>query len=668
MSKQPNQLYEFGEFKLDAAERVLQRGNEPVPLTPKAFETLLVLVQRSGHVVEKDELMKQVWADAFVEEANLARNVWTLRKALGDDEREHHYIETVPKLGYRFVAPVRELTNEAVSVLVRRHVKARIVTEEDSSDNSRFQIPAERSAHSDSGVLVPDANAKMFLPPSAKASWWSKRNTASLVLAIAVLAAIVFLAAMMISRNSLSRMPEAIDSIAVLPFVNSSSDPEVDYLSDGLTETTINSLSQIPGLRVVSRTTMFRYKGRQGDPERIGKELGVRSVLLGRISKRGDALSVQTELIDVVRDAQLWGQQYDRKMSDLPNLQQQISQQLATSLRVKLTGEERTRLAKPSTEKPEAYHAYLKGRYFWNQRNENGLKKAVAYFEEAVKIDPDYALAHSGLADSYTTLGYFSYLAPVEAFPKAKAAAIKAVELDPMLAEPHTSLAYARLYYDWDWPGAEKEFGEAISLNPNYATAHHWYSVYLTAMERPDQAAAEIKRAHELDPLSLIINTDIGFELYYTRHYDQAISQLKTTLEMKPDFPLAHLWLGRAYQEKAMYEEALAEFKTVEASFRGWPVAIAGIGYVDGISGKRIDASKVLRDLSDLSRERYVTSYGVALVYAGLGDRDKAIAWLNKAYEERSHWLVWLKLDPRWDTLRADPRFVDLVRRVGLNR
>jgi len=241
------------------------------------------------------------------------------------------------------------------------------------------------------------------------------------------------------------------------------------------------------------------------------------------------------------------------------------------------------------------------------------------------------------------------------------------VELDPTLAEPHASLAYAKLYYDWDWPGAEKEFAEAISLNANYPTAHHWYSVYLTAMDRPDQASAEIRRAHELDPLSLIINTDIGFEHYYTHHYDQAISQLKTTLEMKPDFPLAHLWLGRTYQEKAMYDEALAEFKMVEASFQGWPVAIAAIGYLDGVSGKRPDALKILRDLKELSQQRYVTSYGVALVYAGLGDRDRAFASLEKAYEERSHWLVWLKLDPRWDNLRADRRFSDLVRRVGLN-
>ena len=578
MNKQFNHLYEFGEFRLDAAERVLRHGEKPVPLTPKAFETLLVLVRRGGHLVQKDELMKQVWADTIVEEANLARNIWTLRKALGDDEGEHRYIETVSKLGYRFVAAVTELPNEALDVLVRRQVRARIITEEEeSSDSSRSLIGVEQSAHADLETLAPNTDAK--------ASQWSKRNAASLLIAVAVFVFIVLLAAVLISRDHLSGTADAIDSVAVLPFANESSDPDLDYLSDGLTENTINGLSQLPGLRVVPRTTMFRYKGRQVEPERVGKELGVRVVVLGRINKRGDSLSVQTELIDVAREAQLWGQQYDRKMSDLVSLQQQISQQLAASLRLKLTSEDRSRLAKASTEKPEAYQAYLKGRYFWNQRNEDGLKKAVDYFQEAIKIDPEYALAYSGLADSYTTLGYLSYLAPVDAFPKAKAAAIKAVELDPTLAEPHTSLAYAKLYYDWDWAGAEKEFVEAISLNPNYSTAHHWYSVYLTAMERPDEAAAEIRRAHELDPFSLIINTDIGSELYYTRHYDQAITQLTTTLEMKPDFPLAHLWLGRTYQEKAKYVEALAEFKTVEASFQGWPVAIAAIGYVDGVSG-----------------------------------------------------------------------------------
>jgi len=635
-------LYEFGEFELDPAERMLRCGGTPVALTPKAFDTLWVLIQRAGHLVTKDELLKRVWADSFVEEANLARNIWTLRKALRDDEGKHRYIETVPKLGYRFVASVSE----------RLAVPA------------AFMTTVEHGIGADSPISVTGADTRQTLP----AAGWSKRARAAFVSGAGALLLIALVVGTTIVRWHLFANASPIDSIAVVPFDGATTGNDIGYLADGLTENTINSLSQIPGLRVVSRTTMLRYKGRQVAPQRVGRELGVRSVLLGRITTRGDVLSVQAELIDVERDTQLWGQQYERTTSDLPSVQQQIAQQLAMSLRLKLSDEQQIRLARPATEKPEAYQAYLKGRYFWNQRNESGLKKAVEYFSAAAKIDPAYALAYSGLADSYTTLGYFSYLAPIDSFPKAKAAAIRAIELDSGLAEPHTSLAYVRLYYDWDWPEAEKEFAQAISLNPNYATAHHWYSVYLTAMERPEQASAEIRRAHELDPLSLIINTDVGFELYYGRHYDEAVNQLTTTLEMQSDFPLAHLWLGRTLQEEAKYDEALAEFSKVQTAFKDWPVAIAAIGFVDGISGKRKEALSALDELERLSQKQYVTSYGVALVYAGLGDRDSAFKWLDKAYDERTHWLVWLKLDPRWDTLRADPRFAELVRRVGLVR
>jgi tetratricopeptide (TPR) repeat protein len=318
------------------------------------------------------------------------------------------------------------------------------------------------------------------------------------------------------------------------------------------------------------------------------------------------------------------------------------------------------------TENTDAYHLYLKGRYFWNQRTETGLKKGIEYFQQAIERDPHYALAYSGLADSYTTLGYFSFLSPADCFPQAKAAATRALELDSMLAEPHTSLAYAKLYYDWDWEGAEKEFKQAIALNPNYATAHHWYSVYLTARERHGKALVEIERAKELDPLSLIINTDIGFESYYSGQYDQAIKQLQSALEMNQDFPLAHLWLGRTYQQKAMYEEAVAEYQKADAVLRNWAPAKAAIGNAYGLWGKKADARRVLDELNELAKERYVTPYGTALVYAGLGETDRAFAALNEAYEQRSHWLVWFKLDPRWGELPADPRFAELVRRIGL--
>jgi len=307
----------------------------------------------------------------------------------------------------------------------------------------------------------------------------------------------------------------------------------------------------------------------------------------------------------------------------------------------------------------------LKGRYSWNRRNEAGLQEGIQYFQQAIALDPAYAEAYSGLADSYTTLGYFSYLAPKEAFPQARAAALKALELDITLAESHASLGYVKLYFEWDWPGAEAEFKQAIALNPNYATAHEWYSIYLTAMDRPQEAAVEIGRAHDLDPLSLTISTDMGFDFYYKRKYDEAIQQFQKTLQMNPKFPLAHLWLGRAYQQKGMYEDAIAEYEKADDALPGWIVTLAGIGNVYGVSGKKKEAREMLERLEKLSQRKYVTPYGVALVYVGLGDKDQALIWLGKAVEDRAHWLVWMRLDPRWDPIRGDPRFKEITRRVG---
>ena len=318
------------------------------------------------------------------------------------------------------------------------------------------------------------------------------------------------------------------------------------------------------------------------------------------------------------------------------------------------------------TESPEAYQLYLTGRYHWNQRTEAGLKKATAYFEQAIERDPAYARAYSGLADSYTTLGYLSHLAPRDVFPRANEAATRALRLDATLTEPHTSLAYVRFYHDWDWTGAEAEFRRALTLNPSYATAHHWYAVYLTAMGRFEEARAAIGRAQALDPTSLIINTDLGFVLYYSRQYDAAIQQLQMVTEMNPQFPLAHFWLGRAYQEKRKHDDAIAEFRRIESALHGWPVVRAAIGHVQGVSGRTREALETLAGLEQLAKERYVTPYGVALVHAGLGDTDQALAWLARALGDRSHWLVWLRLDPRLDALRADPRYADLLLRVGL--
>jgi len=318
------------------------------------------------------------------------------------------------------------------------------------------------------------------------------------------------------------------------------------------------------------------------------------------------------------------------------------------------------------TDSPDAYRLYISGRYHWNQRTEAGLRKAAEYFTRAIETDPAYARAYSGLADSYTTLGYLSHLPPKDVFPKADDAARKALQLDATLTEPHTSLAYVKLYYDWDWTEAEAAFRRAITLNPNYATAHHWYAIYLTAMGRFEEARAAIGRAQALDPTSLIINTDLGFVLYYSRQYDAAVKQLQMVIEMNPGFALAHFWLGRAYQEKAMYEEAITEFRRAETVLQGWPVVTAAIGYVEGVSARTHEALETLGKLERLAKERYVTPYGVALLHTGLGEKDRALVWLDRALADRSHWMVWLKLDPRLDRLRSDRRYGDLLLRVGL--
>ncbi len=665
MSTQTRRLYEFGPFRLDPSEHLLLRDGKPVLLTPKAFETLVVLVERSGHLVEKDDLMKKVWPDAFVEEVGLARNISALRKALGEGPDEHQYIETIPKRGYRFVARVRELSDENADLLVERHIRAQIIAEEEiisKEEPGQAGSGNEATATSHSGIAAPEKDSAADLTSGGENQVSRIKRHRRLAPA-----ALLLIAAAAVITYSRFTGAKKIDSIAVLPFVNASADPNTEYLSDGITESTINSLSQLSGLRVVPRTTVFRYKGQQVDPQKVGRDLGVRAVLTGRVIKLDDTFHIQTELVDIANDSQLWGERYDWKPSDIIAGQQEIATRISEKLRLRLTGEEQKRLTRRYTENADAYQAYLKGRYHWNQRTEAGLKKAVEYFRQAIEIDPTYAAAYSGLADSLTGLGYSSYLAPKDAFPQAKAAEVKALEIDPMLAESHTSLAYAKLYYDWGWPGAEREFKRAIEINPNYATAHHWYSVYLTAMGRPDDASREIRRAQELDPFSLIINTDMGFELYYSGQYEQAIKQLRAALEMKQDFPLAHLWLGRAYQEKGMYAQAVEEFKKVETVIHGWPVTIAAIGYVDGVSGNKGEARKVLDELSELSKQEYVTPYGVALVYAGLGEKEQALHWLEKAYQDRANWLVWLKLDPRWSSLRSDPRYADLVRRVGLD-
>ncbi|MFY9583836.1 MAG: protein kinase [Candidatus Acidiferrales bacterium] len=462
------------------------------------------------------------------------------------------------------------------------------------------------------------------------------------------------------------RSRKTIDSIAVLPFENASADPNTEYLSDGITESLISSLSHLPKLRVMARGTVFRYKGQVLDPQKVGRDLNVRTVLTGRVVQRGDALIIGTELVDVENGWRLWGEQYNRKLADILAIQEEIANEISGKLRLSLTGEEKKRLSKRHTQNAAAYQDYLKGRYYWNKRTAKAVKKGIEYFQQAIEKDPSYPLAYAGLADSYGILGFYGFAAPRDAFPKAKAAALKALEIDEALPEAHASLAYANFYYDWDWLGAGREFKRSIELNPAYATARMFYSGYLMAIGRHQEALAESEKAQELDPLSLINNVNIALLFYFARQYDQVIEQCRKTLEMDPNFVVAHAWLGQTYLQKGMFQEAFKEFQTAIELSEGSPFYVAMLGHAYAVAEDIPEAQKLLDQLKKLSVGAYVSSYSIAEVYVGLGDRDKAFEWLQEAYEERSRALVFLRVEPRLDPLRSDPRFQDLLRRVGL--
>jgi serine/threonine-protein kinase len=452
----------------------------------------------------------------------------------------------------------------------------------------------------------------------------------------------------------------AIDSIAVLPLVNANNDPNTDYLSDGITESLINSLSQIPELRVMARSTAFRYKGKELDPQKIGRELGVSAVLTGRVLQRDDTLTIQVDLVDTSDGSQLWGEQYNRKISDILVVQQSIAREVSEKLRLKLSGEQKEQVAKRYTDSTEAYELYLRGRYQWNRRTPDALMKGIDYFQQAIKTDPNYALAYAGLADSYNVLSTNTVRPPKEAFPKAKEAAERALALDDTLAEAHTSLAFIKTVYEWDWPGAEKEFKRAIELNPNYSNAHYWYGfAHLLSMGRVDEANAEIKRALGLDPFSLIINTNLGRTYLIARQYDRAIEQYRKTLEMDPGFPRAHERLQEAYEQKGMYPEAIADLERVNPQSGARLRAAFEKSGVTGYWQTRIEFDKE-------ATQTYVSPYFTAVKYASLGDKDGAFESLEKAYQERDTWLVHLKVDPMLDALRSDPRYTNLLTRINL--
>jgi TolB-like protein/Flp pilus assembly protein TadD len=466
-------------------------------------------------------------------------------------------------------------------------------------------------------------------------------------------------------RRSPSR--RTIDSLAVLPLVNASDDAEMEYFSDGITESIINNLSQLPKLRVVPRSTVFRYKGREVDPQAVGRELNVRAVLTGRVFQHGESLVIKTELIDVEQDSQLWGEQYRRKLKDIFELEEEISREISGKLRLRLSGEEKKRLVKRYTENTEAYQLYLKGRYYTNKRTEDWIKKGIEYFQQATDTDPNYALAYAGLADAYAFLASSTGgMPPRDTYPKAKAAALKALAIDEALAEAHTSLGFFHLMYDWNFAAAESEFKRAIKLNPGYANAHDGYGFLLKATARSEEAIRASRQAKKLDPLSLFTNVSLGWAYYFARDYERAIEQGRKALELEPRFDFAYWIVGLAFAQQGRMDESINALNQAVLLTGGALTHEAHLGYAYALSGKREEARQVLADLEEIAKEKYVSAYYFAIIHLGLGEQELTFQWLERAAEERAGFLAFIKVEPMFDPLRSDERFSSLLGRMRL--
>ena len=631
MEPQENNCYEFGRFRLKIAERVLLREGEPVPLTPKVFDILLTLVEHGGQVVQKDDLMRRVWPNTFVEEGNLTQNISLLRKALGETPDGVQFIETVPRRGYRFVAE----------------------TSRTWADNG-VEAPAGGNGHKES---TPPLETKVSEEPKApSAPIAAVRRTPHYALAAGIII-IGIIGLVYFTGWGKAGEAETIQSIAVLPFVDESADPDAQYINEKIAESLINSLSKLPQLRVVPRSVVAGYKGKEIDPRKVGQELNVRAVVTGQMRRHGDIISIQADLIDLENVSQIWGQHYDHKVSDALLVQDDISRDIFENLRLKLNVEEKKQL--------EAYRLYLKGRNAWNKRTGDALQQAIEYFNQAIAIDPNYGDAYAGLADCYNMLVVYGRLKPKEGFPKAKEAATRALEINESSAEAHTSMAFIKFRFDWDRSATEREFQTAIKLKPAYAPAHQWYSSYLVAVERFDEAIAEAKRTEELEPLSFVASSHLGWIYYLAGDNDKAIEQCRKILELDPSSFPARRYLGLAYEAKGQYAEAIAEFqKGVRIS--GSPLMLALLGHAYAASGKTSEARQVIADLQQLQGQRYVSPYTVAAIHAGLGDHEQAFKWLEAAVEERDIWLMNLKVDPVFAKLRTNRRFTDLLALIRL--
>lgn len=613
----PRPILCFGSFEVDVTSGELRRQGLKIKLQDQPLRLLVLLLERAGEVVTREELRDRLWpADTFVDfDHSLNTAVRKLREALGDAADTPRYVETVARRGYRFIAPV-----------------------------------APR----------PPSGEKRRLP------------LARPLVFVAAAAGVALVAYWLVRRPEQTRPGQRL-TLAVLPFDNLTGDADQEYLSDGLTEELITQLGRLePGrLRVTARSSTWKYKRAERDIDRLRQDLGADYVLEGSLRRAGQRVRVAAQLIRAADQTHVWVETYERDLRDVLVLQTEVAGAVARAIALTLTPDARARLARARPIRAESYQAYLRGRFLWNRRTEAALRQALGYFQEAIAAEPDYAPAYSGLADCYSSLGAASIvggLPPRQAMPEAKAAALKALEIDGTLAEAHTSLAQVHLLYDWDWAASEQEFRRALELDPDYTTAHHWYSHCLLVRGRTEESLAESQRALELEPLHLVVGSHLAWHYLYARQYDDAIAQFRKTLELDPAFPQVQRYAAWAYLQRGMHSEAIAALRTAASALADNPEVEAELGHALAVAGRRAEALAILKRLRQPSPTRYVSPYSVALVEAGLGDRDQALAWLDKAYTERSDYMPYLKLEPMMDGLRSDPRFAAIVQRVGLPR
>src|SRR5579871_99538 len=634
----PNSVVRFGTYEVSLESGEVRKAGLRIRVQQQPMKLLGILLEHPVEVVTRDELRSRVWPNETFGDFDQALNIaiGKLRGALGDSAENPRFIETLPKRGYRFIADVSVIDGYP------RPKKAESVT-------------------GDLSATEPGDALQVAGLPVAPKRLWPRRGV---IVAVAVVVSFLILGVRLF--RSRVPAPAGIRSLAVLPLENLSGDALQNYFADGMTDELITDLAQIGALRVISRTSVMVYKGARKPLPQIARELNVDAVVEGTVLRSGDQVRITAQLIEASTDKHLWSESYEGELRDTLALQNRVASAIADQIRITLTPQERVALKNARVVNPEAYESYLKGRYFWNKRTADGLKAALAYFTQATEEDPNYAEAYSGLSDTYALLGDWQYavMTPKEAFPKAKAAAIKALQLDNTLGEAHNSLAFVLDGFDWDLDAGGKEFQRAIELNPGYATAHHWYAWHLTLLGRFDEAITEMRKAENLDPLSLIINADLAELLSLAHSYDESIRQSLKTIEMDPNFALAHNQLGQAYLQKHMYSEAVAELqKAVELS-RNSPTCVANLARAYVASGNREEAVKLLKALKRRSTTGYSTASEIAMIYASLGDTDQSMNWLEKGFEERFNPGVLVR--PGFDPLRSYRRFQNLLHRIGL--